>query len=37
MVPNQSIQLMGASRSGQWQLERLRRLPPVAHAHRSQT
>jgi hypothetical protein len=31
---NQSVERMGASRSGQRQLGRLRRLAPTAHAHR---
>jgi hypothetical protein len=32
--PNNSMQRMGASRSGHWQLERLRRLAPTADADR---
>ena len=34
-MPNNSIQRMGASRLGQWQFERLRRLAPTADAERS--
>jgi hypothetical protein len=34
-LPNHSIQRMGASRSGQWQFEHLRRLAPAAAADRS--
>ena len=33
-VANHSIQRMGASRSGQWQFRRLRRLAPTADADR---
>jgi hypothetical protein len=34
MMPNHSIQRRGASRSGEWQLRRLRRLAPTADAGR---
>ena len=34
-VPNQSVERMEASRSGQFQFVRQRRLAPTAHAHRS--
>jgi len=33
-APNQSVERMGASRSGQFQFVRHRRLAPTAHAHR---
>ena len=32
--PNQGVKRMGASRSGQFQFVRHRRLAPAAHAHR---
>jgi hypothetical protein len=34
-VPNQSVERMGASHSGQFQFVRQRRLAPTAHARRS--
>ena len=32
--PNQRVERKGASRSGQWEFARLRRLAPTAHRHR---
>jgi hypothetical protein len=34
MVPNHSMQWMGASRSGQWHFDGLLRLAPTADADR---
>jgi hypothetical protein len=33
-LPSQCVERMGASRSGQFQFVRQRRLAPTAHAHR---
>ena len=35
MTRPKGVERMGASRSGQWQFERLRRLVPTAHTCRS--